>query len=200
MATNGTIYTAANYGVSGDGVANVVARLSDITTFAPKVCIIHIGTNDLTAQVATATITSNLNTIYSTLLAAGIRVVAIPILPRSSWSSLNAGQIVTAKQSRNDVNAYIAAYPGITVVPIPSAFIDSGDSNAPASGMTNDGLHPTPLGAYHIGNALYQALRSRYLAPAANFCCHGRWIGEQRREHHIPSGFNNFNIQLCGRG
>jgi hypothetical protein len=74
IATRGSYYSYRNYhaGISGQKTEEVILRISDnISHFSEdgrRVVIIHIGTNDITADVDNETTVSNINTIINSIV------------------------------------------------------------------------------------------------------------------------------------
>jgi lysophospholipase L1-like esterase len=158
------------FGVPGCQTRDMVARLPDVTSSGIDICTVLGGINDITSLVTVDTITANLRTCYETLAGAGIRVIAIPVLPRAGANS-------TVQYPILRVNRWIRAYcqgelwanplgnKAIVLADPTEWLIDSSDSlgyaiggNAGASGaVTSDGLHPSVLGAMRIGYVVWQA-------------------------------------------
>lgn len=126
---------------TGDTTTDLIAKLPTIAAQNPKVVVVLIGTNDIgTSANPTATIISNLQTIYAAIPA---EYVPVTILPRGSggWSS-------AMEQSRLDVNAWIIANKQNVVVS--SNFITS----ASTVFLQDDLTHPGPLGAQVLGQGV----------------------------------------------
>jgi acyl-CoA thioesterase-1 len=67
-----------NKGVNSDTSAGMLARLNtDIIANAPAVCVVEVGPNDWQNGVAIATYKSNVASIFSQLITAGIKPVAL---------------------------------------------------------------------------------------------------------------------------
>lgn len=168
VAGSNYVFTAGNFGVSGQFTAQIAARVPDVIAYAPDICIVLAGANNVRNLGYTfAGMIANLKSIYDTLTAAGIIVVAIPILPISSWGSLTAPQIISGRQLQNAVNNWIRMYPtinGKVIVADPtSSMIDATSATGdPIPGITKDGLHPNPAGAYLIGRALWDTLSTMF--------------------------------------
>lgn len=174
VGNNGTAATGNNFGVGGNTTAQCLARVPQVLAVNPTWCFVLIGTNDLTdVTISYSTIISNLSQIYQQLGAAGIRVVALTIIPRSAWSSLTAPQIAARRLVQMAVNTWIrkynvnVAFPGSNMYPIivcdPTLYMVDVTSSVgnPLLGMLDtDGLHPNPTGAYWMGYALTQTMAS----------------------------------------
>lgn len=161
---------ALNKGVSGNSTTQMAARLSDLDGLGATIVMVHGGTNDVIGEVSSATIIANLSTVYSYIVnTLGARVVAIPILPRATWPGFSAGQIATGKATINTVNAWIRAQASAKII-VADPYERFNDGNDEAIGgagnaagaYTYDGLHPTLLGAYHMGKVLYDKLLPYY--------------------------------------
>ena len=138
-------------------------------------CTVLIGTNDVQLGRTYSTITTNLAQIYAALLGAGIRVKAIPIIPRSyDGTNDHAGSSLAIQQAILHVNQFIVRYcqsyngmyladPTLNIVdlnvlntkgyPIPYTMTDT-TTGVVNTAYTYDGLHPSPTGAFFIGKAL----------------------------------------------
>jgi lysophospholipase L1-like esterase len=163
-----------NYGVSGNATADVVARLSDITTakntYGCSDCFVMIGTNDSgSTGISLETITGNYDTIIAHIKALGMRIHWIPILPRSKWDGLDAEEIALREQVILDANAHAAAYENdVDFFYYGDVYTDFGNGeNAPVAGYTYDDLHPSPLGAARIAEAMWPRIRQRYITGSA---------------------------------
>lgn len=165
--------TSLNYGVGGYSTTDVINQLPAIVTAAPDVATVLIGTNDLPGSTRTvALITADLNTIYQTLGAAGIKVVAIPILPRagsagSDWTGLTTAETTVARNKLNGVNNYIRNYnltnPPYKIIVAETYKYDVDYASAtgdPLPGRRVDGLHPNVTGHERIGYGLFEAMQS----------------------------------------
>lgn len=174
-----------NYGISGCTSTQLLGIVPAIIPILKAnscgVVTVWVGTNDLTNAVSIATTTSNLATIYALLLGAGIRVIAIPIMPRSNNTSggdfnstfpngikqLIAINIFIARYVRDNQGMYLADptmdyldLTSTTGYPYPATYTGSGA--APQKSVTFDGLHPAPIGAYFHGLAISSILNNLF--------------------------------------
>lgn len=94
-----------NMGISGNTSASLVARFTtDVLAKKPQVCVIWIGRNDIDTGVAVATATTNITSLVSQCINAGIRPVLI--------SPLSDSTMVTLKcQNMDLLNTNLAAIP-----------------------------------------------------------------------------------------
>ena len=165
---------AGTFGVPGCTTTDMVARLPDCAASTVDVFVVHGGTNDLGAGASFATITGNLKICYETLIGAGKRVIAVPILPRGTGTETGAQLALLSR-----VNRWIRAYcrreawanPSQVIVGLadPTRYFTDGTSTtgkpigAAAAGngaMTLDGLHPSPRGAQHLAIAIIAAAQA----------------------------------------
>lgn len=108
-----------------------------------------IGTNDL-SSIPSATTINNLNYIYSRMLAAGIKLVIIPILPRTN------NDTSTIRIRKNGVNNWINEFartePRVAIAKTRYTLTDATNATGnPKSGVLKaDGLHPGTSGAQQI--------------------------------------------------
>ena len=149
----------AEKGVGGNTTTQMLARISaDVLAYQPGWCLVQGGGNDVGQDASAATITASLGSIYATLRASGIRVIATTILPTTSASTS------ARKAALYDTNAWIReyaqTYPDVVLCDWFNASADptTGD---PKSGFTTDGVHPSATGAYWLGRALFNALQYR---------------------------------------
>lgn len=156
MALGGRLTLVKNAGVSGETTAQILARVTDVTNLAvlPGYCIVSdAGTNDLSASTASATIISNLNSIYNALVAKGITVVATTILPLAGDQA--------HRQRQEEVNDFIRSrsqQPGFVLCDWAARWADA-STGGPKTGFSTDGIHPTPVGAGAMGKWLADALQ-----------------------------------------
>ncbi len=146
-----------NKGVSGDTTALMLARLqADVLNRNPDIVFVLGGTNDINSGTSYASVTGNLNSIYSQILARGAMVAAIPVTPRTSASDWSSS---ARRQVHHAVNQWIRdkalSTQGMILVDPYSVMIDPTTANGDArSGFTADGLHFAPIGAFYIGKLI----------------------------------------------
>lgn len=157
------IVNPRNAPVPGNTTADVLARLdTDVTPYAAGVAVVLLGTNDIAAGTASATIIANLETIYDRLRAAGSTVIACTILPRNRSDDSDA-----KRTALREVNTWIRSYCQTTRGAIladtharlvnPSTGRALGNPSV-ASQWFADGIHPNPDGAHAIASELYRVL------------------------------------------
>jgi lysophospholipase L1-like esterase len=176
IAAGGT----GTFGTPGCKIQDAVASLPDVIASGNDICVVLIGTNDLPAGTTYAAMIAGLRTIYETLTSAGIRVVAVPILPRTAsmtpamsnlrmrvnnwmrgyvrqWASnnpLNNRSIVLADPSKYMVDGTNVTFATGGEYPVGGATAASG------SVLQGDGLHPSSRGFQAIGYTIWQALQN----------------------------------------
>jgi lysophospholipase L1-like esterase len=142
-------------GVGGDTTADMLARLNaDVIAQEPDWCIVQGGTNDCSKGLAEATIEANLQTMYEALDAAGVSVIATTITG-------------TELTTRRNVNDWIRTYATAHGIPLAdwSSVIEHEDGS-PLTGMTNDGIHPSPSGAAKLGEVLAAVISAQVAADS----------------------------------
>jgi lysophospholipase L1-like esterase len=147
-----------NAGIGGNTTTQMLARIqTDVINYAPSFCTVVAGANDIMQNVSTATVKSNLLTIYQTLISNGINVIAGTIPPISS-----AGTTTAQKQAIIEVNNYIRSLKNTLKNFILIDWFE--DLVNPATGgyATNlcisDYVHPSVQGAYKMGYKMYSIL------------------------------------------
>jgi hypothetical protein len=127
-------------GVSGETTSQMLNRIDAIQSLNAKVIVVVAGTNDPLYGITPATTQSNLRKIYNAAIAAGMRVIAVTIMPRFYPNAYN-----TANESnRKLINTWIKSQTDVTVVDVEN---DVNDSI-----YFVDGLHNSNLGAYVVGS------------------------------------------------
>jgi lysophospholipase L1-like esterase len=143
-----------NKGVSGDKTADLLARLdADVIALKPKYCLIMIGTNDV-GSVSLSTSASNIKSISSALVAAGIIPIYISIIP-------NTGDNATVRQNRINYNRFLEQHcrdKGFDFIDVYSLFV--GTNGEYTSAMYADATHPNARGTYPIAKAIYTKVKA----------------------------------------
>jgi lysophospholipase L1-like esterase len=130
-----------NKGVAGDGTQAIIERLGAILALKPAVVILEVGTNDISADIAIATIEANYRTIINALKAINAQVISVTVLQRFGANALTSPQETT----RQTFNTWLKQQPDIIVV-------DGESLNS--SSYFSDGLHPNVPGAYLLGSLI----------------------------------------------
>lgn len=157
---------ANNFGISGQTTTQMLARIADVIAARPYGCAVMAGINDPRVQVPIAkeTTKANLYAIYDALIAAGIVVVACPIMPCADWGAyLSGAGITSARQGVYWVNRMIRQY-ALTarrgtfyVADTDTATMDWANSLGnplTTPPMTTDSIHPSNIGGETAGGAL----------------------------------------------
>lgn len=165
-------------GSGGDDTVGAVARLPDAIASGADIIDVEIGTNDIVNGAAAATIIANLGTIYATLNAAGIAVIATPLLPRSGLTAAQAMEYQVVNQwirayCRGEAwsnPAYVGGVACADVVPYvadPTSAIYAyiGGTGSGNGSNTYDGVHYSARGAFLYGAAVWQAAQT-FVGPA----------------------------------
>ncbi|MFO1242389.1 MAG: GDSL-type esterase/lipase family protein [Rickettsiales bacterium] len=188
-----------NAGIIGDTTTGILARLdSDVIAKNPDIVFVHAGTNDITGGASFATITGNLNAIYTTLLNQGILVTVMPLLPRSgaqNWGTTAARQLHHAVS--NWIREKALTTQGMILIDGSAAMTDPASSTGDArTNYTVDGLHPSPIGGFYIGDAAYKVFKT-ITRPAATVCYSP---SDTYDATNNPAGNLLTNGQLAGTG
>lgn len=160
-----------NFGVSGDRLDQMLARLSSVLNSNAGYCIVQGGTNDITQGTAFASMVTTWKQIVSRLRGRGIAPICVPIPPRGD--ALTSTQILTQLRFNNYIQEYCYAN-NLIFVQWDKYLLDMASaSNAPISGMTrSDNIHPAISGGYYMGKALNDTL-SALLAPLETHMVYG---------------------------
>jgi len=173
---------SGTFGVPGCWTRDMVARLPDCLASTIGLFVVHGGTNDVVNFVAPATIIANLQTCYETLMAAGRKVIAVPITPRA------ISMTGTVPQTIQRVNRWIRAYcrgeawanpNGYNQIALadPTTYLCDGTNGGfyPIGGtggvlgaVTQDGLHPSHRGAMYYGYTILQAAL-KFVSPNCGY-------------------------------
>ena len=140
--------TLAVSGVSGDTAALMLARIeADVLDHEPDYVVVLVGINDISAGVATATIISNLQSIYSKINAIGATVVACLEYPSSSAYSTTAKR-EALMQLNHAILDYARTHSNVVVANLYDALIDpTSATGAQKTGTLHDNIHPSVAGA-----------------------------------------------------
>jgi lysophospholipase L1-like esterase len=155
-----TVEPIYNRSVSGRVTADMLAAVPEVIALNPDWCFVEGGTNDIGfAYYPLSQTLANLTAIYQKLTAAGIRIIAIPVTPRTAPSGFTTAQNEQVACVNRFIRQY-AKYNGNIVVADPrlTAFMNVATGN-PATGMTSDGLHPNAQGAYNWGTYLWTCVQ-----------------------------------------
>lgn len=157
---------AYNSGIGGNKASDYIARLPAVISAHPEVSIAVVfgGVNDVIAGRTTDEIMNDLVGIYTMLLDAGIRVVAMTEIPFSTASThYTPARNAQLLEIGARIRKYAAATTGIVLADIAKVFIDPLSATCqPKAGyqQSDDGIHPSPAGAAAIGRVLADALLS----------------------------------------
>lgn len=168
------------FGVNGGTTKDCVAMLPDVVASTVQVIAVNIGVNDFGLYTAAQTM-ANLTTIYNTLMAAGKRVIAIPILPRATLMtgfqrgafSLRINNFIRAFVRRRTVSGASMSYSQIVLADPTQYMVDGtngtfwpiGGTGGTTGSVMKDGLHPSNRGAQYMGYTIAQAAQAWLPAP-----------------------------------
>lgn len=145
-----------NAGIAGNTTTQMLARIAtDVLAYKPKICTVMGGTND--TDTDPVVVVPNLRSIYQTLTAAGIYVVALAVLPRPTGSTAQKQNILLVNRWIAD---YWASKSGGEFVDAFAAVVDpTSTTQAATSNALSDNVHPSNLGAYWIGKKISPVLQ-----------------------------------------
>lgn len=149
---------AFNFGVGGDTTTQWAARVNTVIASAADVVVCLISTNDRTADFTLAQTQQNIENVIAKLQAAGKIVVFIAETPRGGANVLTAPRQAIHDQVRAWIKSYLPTI-GVRVVDVYSLLTDT-------ASVTVDGLHPSPVGARIIGEAVAKAIKELFKSPA----------------------------------
>lgn len=154
---------AGTFGVGGQTTAQILARITDVTSLSPKpaYCVVQGGTNDTNLNVASATTIANQQATCEALLAAGIIPIltSIPPVPYTSPGQLASVSAVLAWQklyARQTSGVIYCDWRRYTAKP----------DGTWRTGMSDDTIHPNSVGCAVLGKALADTLSP--LIPAVD--------------------------------
>lgn len=147
-----------NMGLFGDLSFNIANRIQAVINSGCGIVVVHAGTNDINlGSGSAAAIIDNLDRMYSAFIAAGITVIAMPIIPRlGTLASVGLyGQVNRwiYSQMSTRANFYVA-----------DANVSLTDQSTGVflSTLTTDGTHPNTQGAYLMGKAVADIINVLY--------------------------------------
>jgi lysophospholipase L1-like esterase len=153
-------------GWSGQTTAQILARMTtDATSAAPRVLLLDGGVNDITGGATTAAIIANWTAELSAAQTAGMRTLALLVLPAAGYLT------DTQMQKRDQVNTAIraaAAATGATVVDA-GPYVGMYKTTGPTGNTwtlqpaydSGDHVHLTPAGYARVGDAVVDAIAGR---------------------------------------
>jgi lysophospholipase L1-like esterase len=150
----GSPWNIINYGIGGTTTSQMLNRISSLTNGDANYSIVWGGINDVTGDISSATIESNLQSIYTSLHDAGSKVVALTISPfgaSAAWTAPRQATLVAVNNwilnTATDVDYTLDIY---------SELEDSGNAGylLPAYD-SGDGLHLSTAGYNEVGTFVY---------------------------------------------
>ncbi len=180
-----------NFGVSGENSAQIAQRAWQVVSSGAGVCIVMAGTNDIGGFTAAQT-KANLTSIYQQLSAAGILIIALPILPRTLTPE---AQYSFPQQINEWMRDQAAVYDRFVFIQ-PYEFWDQySPTYSPRADYTYDGLHPKAIGAFTLARPIAEYLNS--IRPYPGIAVHS--ICDFFNSSN-PRGVLNANPLLGGAG
>lgn len=162
----------SNFGVSGDRLDQILARIDDVIDANPEFCVVEGGTNDITQGRTFEEMKASWLEAVARLQDAGIAPVVTPIPPRGD--AVTTAQILQQLRFNNFVAEYAYSKRGFIFVNWNKYLLNMASAtNAPLSGMMrSDNIHPGIPGGFWMGYALNEVL-SNILPPRDTHIVHG---------------------------
>lgn len=178
-----------NFGVSGEETNKILDRVDQVIAANVDACIVQAGTNDIPGDIDV--IKDKTRHIFDALRQAGIAVIALGVLPRST-SVWEAGS--QARKQRNDLNRwkrqYADEHEGVYYVDPDKYLVDPASTDSELlTGMLRDGTHTYPKGAYNVARPIAELLNSLY-EPRDPFVTTGEDLydsDDNPRGNHFPN-------------
>jgi lysophospholipase L1-like esterase len=139
------------WGYAGQGVDVIKAHAAEVLAWQPTDVVVLAGVNNLPASRPApyvGNITRGLQDIYDQLKAAGVRLVAVEVLPWGGYQTANE----YGKARWSNLNAWIRGSAGPDVVVDASTAVGVSGKLLPS--LTHDGLHPNAMGHVLLGQAI----------------------------------------------
>lgn len=182
--------------LNGEGTAEMIAGGYHTSAAAAGLdfCIICAGSNDYSGgkNLTYSQITTNLTTIYNTVLASGAIVVAVAIPPRSS---LGAADYKLYTRVNNWIRGQSASNARIIYVDVEPYVADATTGNY-LSNYSWDGTHLSAKGSYWLGKLIWDAI-SNYV-PNRDILT--KWYNDVYDSTANPRGNLLTNGMLNGTG
>lgn len=158
-ASLGASWTVVNSGHNGDWAAQLWLRFqNEILPTHPAYLIVEGGINDIAFGVAADTTKANLSAIYRVAHEAGIKVVAMTVLP--AVGSSPCCWPASSQQHVDDLNAWIRTAPNVDV--LVDGYTLMGDPQHPdrlnPAYDSGDGVHPNSAGYAALGQAIFSGV------------------------------------------
>jgi len=143
-----------DFGVSGDTFQMMLDRIGTVIAANPDYVIVEGGSNNIAVD-SFETMRDTWRAIVTTLRAAGITPIVLPMPPRAG-AVLTAAQVKQQQRFYNYQREFCLKYRGYLFCDYLGYWLDqTSASSVPLSGMVKaDNLHPTNSGAYYMGKAL----------------------------------------------
>ena len=160
----------ANQGVSGETLAQIVARMpAALARYQPDLVIIEGGLNSLTAGVSVADLQAQTDQAVQLALAAGARVILEGVMVEDTAGSAVGANMVAGGVGRERLRHIgewrrrYAARAGVLFLDPNIAVQDPASTTGAAyPGLLRDGVHFTPRGAFAKGKLLAQMLTTLF--------------------------------------
>ncbi len=150
-------------GVGGDTTTQMLARIANVTSSDADLVLMLAGTNDVGgANMPTATSVANIDAIVAAILAAGKKMLIVPVIHRRD----NESEHVQRNRKIDAINAHYQAVAAnsydIDIVPAATEYDRLIVSDDDWEMVSDDKLHPNNYGAMLLGQVVADALDKYY--------------------------------------
>lgn len=152
-----TVSVLTELAVGGERTDQLLARIPNALTYHPTWISALIGSNDVGQDVAVATITANLTSIYDQVTDAGVGLVIYTLPPRGDGTGTQA-------QALKDVNAWLrtnhTTWPDALFVDWSDALSENANEADPIDAYFDDLVHPNATGRTVMAGVLAPVLET----------------------------------------
>lgn len=159
------------YATSGFTAQQILAtHVPSVISGKYDVCVALVGANNVNATTeATSDSWLAIKAVYDALIAGGVTVIIVPVLPRTANAPGSSYGFTTAQKAKQayihaKVIEYCATTNGSYLADPYAGMIDFSTGYAPVGWYQSDGLHPWSLSAQVTGRAIADVLNTLYPA------------------------------------
>lgn len=161
----GRLNVVAIDGYPGDRIDQIAKRVGNLTALRPQYVAVMGGTNDFrNSAISVSDALNNLNTlVYAPLRGVGSVIFAMAVIPLGASDTPSNGLTVAQVNSNivqfnEALRAYCASTAGVIFVDSHAAIVDATTLTGVAlAAKLQDQIHPSPRGAFAIGQVLAAA-------------------------------------------
>lgn len=148
-----------SFGYPSQETSVVLSNLPKVLALNPRPSVVYVecGTNNINNSGAYSAITTDLAAIAAGLLQAGIRVIFLPILPRTAFTQAQGAIAERVNRWMLDFSLRAAGWVAVAGY-MPSLSSTASTTWGAATNVLYDGIHPSIKGAFYMGKAIAQIL------------------------------------------